>query len=177
MTARTVIDRVLALLSEEERKADRSGQDDAFWDAAFWRDARTLIELRSAELCRADPERTEPAEPLTLLTGVDTPWPLRDVLAKLATAAEILLRDRDYDAHGWEIISHALKAARMMLGRAEQSEPDLLEPVACARCPAEGMALAGRAETSHGPARVFLCLYCRTTWIETATGLAHLTIA
>ena len=35
------------------------------------------------------------------------PWPLKDVLSKLVEAANILLKDHDYDGHGWEQIQSA----------------------------------------------------------------------
>lgn len=42
----------------------------------------------------------------------DQPWPLRDVVRKLCDAAEILLHEKNYDGHGHEEISHALKVGR-----------------------------------------------------------------
>lgn len=40
-------------------------------------------------------------------------WPLRDVLEKLAGAAEHLLHDHDCDSHGWEGVHYAAQAARL----------------------------------------------------------------
>ena len=45
----------------------------------------------------------------------DQPWPLRDIVAKLADAAEHLLHDHSCDAHGHEEIERALKRAREWL--------------------------------------------------------------
>lgn len=44
--------------------------------------------------------------------GVDTPWPLVDVLTKLIEATDLLFDRYDYDALGWETIHHARSAAR-----------------------------------------------------------------
>jgi len=37
---------------------------------------------------------------------LNNPWPLIDILKKLTEAAEILLHNKNYDGHGWELISH-----------------------------------------------------------------------
>lgn len=50
---------------------------------------------------------------------LDKPWPLRDVLAKLVEAAEILLHRCDYDGHGYEEILAAVDAAKKITGAAE----------------------------------------------------------
>lgn len=44
-------------------------------------------------------------------------WPLRDVLAKLVEASEILLHQKNYDGHGWEQISHAVDRAKAALAK------------------------------------------------------------
>lgn len=46
------------------------------------------------------------------LTGTGTPWPLRDVLLKLADAADHLRTVHDCDAHGYEEVMEAARAAR-----------------------------------------------------------------
>lgn len=46
------------------------------------------------------------------ILGNADPWPLKDVLAKLIEAAEILLVKKDYDGHGWEEIHHAINRAK-----------------------------------------------------------------
>ena len=49
----------------------------------------------------------------SIVAGTEaTPWPLADVLDKLAAAADHLLRDHDCDAHGYEGILAARDAAR-----------------------------------------------------------------
>ena len=44
--------------------------------------------------------------------GVSTPWPVADVLRRLADAADHLLSDHDCDAHGWEGVGIARDKAR-----------------------------------------------------------------
>jgi hypothetical protein len=46
----------------------------------------------------------------------DQPWPLRDAVRKLCDAAEILLHEKNYDGHGHEEISRALKVGREWSG-------------------------------------------------------------
>jgi hypothetical protein len=53
------------------------------------------------------------------LLGNGTPWPLRQVLAKLIQAARILLDEKDYDKHGWELIAHAITHAQRYCALAE----------------------------------------------------------
>jgi hypothetical protein len=50
-----------------------------------------------------------------LYHALGEPWPLRDVLVRLADAAEHLLRDHDCDTHGYEGIKEATQAARRIL--------------------------------------------------------------
>lgn len=45
----------------------------------------------------------------------DCPWPLRDVLERLATGADHLLREHDCDQHGHEELAAARNAARSYL--------------------------------------------------------------
>lgn len=45
----------------------------------------------------------------------DQSWPLRDVLAKLIEASEILMHQKNYDGHGWEQISHAIERGKVAL--------------------------------------------------------------
>jgi hypothetical protein len=47
--------------------------------------------------------------------GADTPWPLPEVLAKLAHAADTLFETYNYDGHGYEEIVSARDAARALL--------------------------------------------------------------
>ncbi len=50
------------------------------------------------------------------------PWPLVDILRKLADAADHLLTDHDCDAHGWEGVTCARDAARALLAKLESPE-------------------------------------------------------
>jgi hypothetical protein len=59
-----------------------------------------FVERLASELAA---ERARVAE----LLAMDQTWPLHDTLAKLAEAANILLLDKDYDGHGWELIGRA----------------------------------------------------------------------
>jgi len=49
---------------------------------------------------------------ITITEGMDTPWPTHDLLDKLADATDILLHDKDYDGHGWEILQQCMEEAR-----------------------------------------------------------------
>ena len=49
---------------------------------------------------------------LWVALGLDNPWPLTEVLTRLADAADHLLRDHDCDTHGWEGIGIARDRAR-----------------------------------------------------------------
>lgn len=57
---------------------------------------------------RVDKAKTGPG-------GIATPWPARSVVDKLAEATSILLIDKDYDGHGWELIKYALDVAQAWL--------------------------------------------------------------
>ena len=52
------------------------------------------------------------------LLALGTPYPVHSMLAKLADAADILLREKDYDGHGHEEIGCARDAARAYLAKA-----------------------------------------------------------
>ena len=54
------------------------------------------------------------------------PWPITEVLEKLAEAAEILLKDKDYDGHGWELIQGCVPRARIMAASFRQIYVDFL---------------------------------------------------
>ena len=51
--------------------------------------------------------------------GMDRPWPFRDVVRKLADAADHLLNHHSCDTHGWEEIATARDEARAFLSRTE----------------------------------------------------------
>jgi hypothetical protein len=60
------------------------------------------------------------------LIGADTPWPLGEVVKRLADAAEHLLRVHDCDTHGWEGIGQARDAAREYLRLLSVERPQIL---------------------------------------------------
>ena len=57
---------------------------------------------------------------LEKVLAVGSPWPLRDVLAKLASATEHLLQDHACDVHGHEEMKRAADEARCTLQRLEE---------------------------------------------------------
>lgn len=61
--------------------------------------------------CRSVPPKPRPA---IAQPGNDTPYPLADVLTRLADAADHLLKAHDCDAHGYEGVGYARDAARRM---------------------------------------------------------------
>lgn len=78
---------------------------------------------------------------LELSSGMDTPWPLRDVLAKLIDATEHLLDDHDCDTHGHEEYRAAINAGKLLLTRRASAqsaslsaEQNLWHIVACPFC-------------------------------------------
>lgn len=60
----------------------------------------------------------EELERLRKLEAADTAWPLRDLLTRLADAAEHLLTAHDCDCHGHESARAAIAAARGIVGQA-----------------------------------------------------------
>lgn len=63
-------------------------------------------------------KRAEAAEAkvkeLEAILNRNNPWSLRDVLRKLALAADILLHEKDYDGHGYEEIVEAREVGRTL---------------------------------------------------------------
>lgn len=59
--------------------------------------------------------RSAPTGSASLPPMMDEPWPLRDILAKLVEAADILLDEKDYDGHGWEQIAGCRDRAKAIL--------------------------------------------------------------
>ena len=66
-----------------------------------------IVELEASAIQRADADRGP--------GGIATAWPARDVVDKLTEATSILLVDKDYDGHGWELIDTAMKVAQAWL--------------------------------------------------------------
>lgn len=66
----------------------------------------------SQELVDLKKKNKELESHLDEVLGLYKPWSLKDVLAKLASASNILLLDKNYDGHGWEEISHCVDEAK-----------------------------------------------------------------
>lgn len=62
------------------------------------------------------------ADRLRDVLAIAEPWPTKDVLARLADAADHLLRDHGCDAHGYEGVNAARDQARSIAARI--SAPD-----------------------------------------------------
>jgi hypothetical protein len=92
-------------LRREEEKGYARGLDDGYKE----RDAALaeVTRLTAAAQATAATHPEAVREP-----GIDTAWPVADVLDKLAEAADILLDRKDYDGHGWELIHTARAKAR-----------------------------------------------------------------
>lgn len=56
-------------------------------------------------------------ERLRALLMEDEPWPMRDVLAKLVEAGELLLGRYDYREDKWEEIHQAIERAKVALAK------------------------------------------------------------
>ena len=84
--------------------------------------------------------------------GIATSWPARDIVDKLAEAASILLVDKDYDGHGWELIDTAMKVAQAWL-REPPGEP-----------------VQRPKEREHAEALEAVAEAARALYVETETG-------
>jgi hypothetical protein len=84
----------------------------AYWCQAAARHAVVMIGLveRTAPLA-APPALAVPHQGAAA-QGLDTPWPLADVLDKLADATEHLLANHGCDEHGWEVWHGCVARAR-----------------------------------------------------------------
>lgn len=83
------------LLREAERRVNQH----------IWGDKRALVSIPAVPDRDVDIlllEAAEEIERLHAALGMDQPWPLPDVLAKLIEATEHLLKQHDCDAHGHE---------------------------------------------------------------------------
>jgi hypothetical protein len=81
---------------------------------AFQQTERTVTAIIHAE-------RQKPAAELPAL--LEEPWPMRDILAKLSEAADILLNERAYDGHGWEEIATCRDRAKIVLDMVAPASP------------------------------------------------------
>lgn len=71
-----------------------------------FRGQKVATELEAFELA-AYSCNLEFIEPESISEGLTNPWPTKDIFKKLIEAADILLNQRDYDGHGWELIKEA----------------------------------------------------------------------
>ncbi len=58
--------------------------------------------------------KTTREEQLESQLGIDTPWPVSSIIKELLFAAEVLLKDYNYDRQGYENIIAACDAARAL---------------------------------------------------------------
>lgn len=52
---------------------------------------------------------------LTKILQTDNPWSLKETLLKLIEASNILLINKSYDGHGWELINQARDKAEEII--------------------------------------------------------------
>lgn len=98
------------------------------------------------------------------LKASDRPWPLVDVLNKLADAADTLLRKHDYDGHGWEEVGRCRDEARIIAAViiAAPPSPDASQRLAC---------VCGHAKSDH--ARRDGVLACTVAGCACGPGCIH----
>jgi hypothetical protein len=127
--------------------------------------------LKGCESCRRTFETYFGGE-LDINTGKDQPWPLRSCIDKLIEAADILLVQMDYDAHGWELIEYAKNLAAEYLdanaGEPLTQAPDTAaEPPAQAEAPEQAVDLlpclkcGGKTDHDHNS---YWCWSCKRLW-------------
>lgn len=88
-----------------------SEREEFSWLSGELQDRIRALEAENRALREtAAPSRSQGA--LETLIGNDTPWPLADVLARLADAADHLLSVHDCDMQGWEGVGVARDKAR-----------------------------------------------------------------
>lgn len=71
------------------------------------------------------------------VTGQGEPWPLLDVLDRLARASEHLLKDHGCDKHGWESVDHARRWADEYVKRIERAMTPARGPTTVAEVKAD----------------------------------------
>jgi hypothetical protein len=108
--------------------------------------------------------------------GYGTPWPLHEVLTKLADAADHLLLGHDCDRHGWELVGSARDAARCItsaLASVQQKTSGDPDPP-CGYCgyPSCGYCcnLTVQQQTSEEPFRSRLAAEARDTCLPQTPG-------
>jgi hypothetical protein len=89
------------------KEAMPEGKGEHGWTALF-KDEGSYIDFLKWQKVQA----VEAMPISTQALGIDTAWPLVDVLDKLIEGTEILLNKKNYDGHGWEEISLAVKKGK-----------------------------------------------------------------
>jgi hypothetical protein len=56
------------------------------------------------------------------MSGMDTPWPINEILQKLIEATDHLLNDHNCDHHGYEQYQQAANAGRQILSSDKERE-------------------------------------------------------
>lgn len=86
----------------------------ACWLFTGWGHAKLGKEFRwwQAERLRLEARNVELERRMRIIQGLDTPWPLKDVLSNLIEATAHLLNDHSCDWLGYEKWMAALDAAR-----------------------------------------------------------------
>lgn len=101
---------VVSTLENLEKKLAQQGTELALISAGR-NEARAALAQSIQELH----ELCAQYEALQLVLGMDQPWPLQDVLAKLMEATDHLLTDHDCDLHGHEEFRHAIIVGKKYL--------------------------------------------------------------
>ncbi len=105
----------LRIERDEARGEIRSTVEEA---SAFMSEAKDIIAARDEELLKARitlrtrDEAIAQRDDVVEALGMCSPWPVADVLDRLASAGEHLLADHACDAHGWEGVNVAVHEAR-----------------------------------------------------------------
>lgn len=69
------------------------------------------------QLQQTDVMRLLPIDDILML---DRPYSLKHVIDKLVEASEILLHNKNYDGHGWELISHCVDLGKEISSKFEK---------------------------------------------------------
>ena len=74
----------------------------------------------AGEVCKTSEVRQLEQEHAKLLKIIRD-WPVEDIMVQLIKAADILLHDKDYDGHGWEVMQRAME-------KGYDNLPDIMKP-------------------------------------------------
>ena len=90
----------------------------------FW-STKCLEEEHKVEIWKAENKRLK--EMLEEILNISSSWPLASIVTKLDKASKILLRDKDYDGHGYEQIHYASLEAKKWLVKEMEIRKELWE--------------------------------------------------